>query len=413
VSSAPSAVAALAARYTAVRRFSERLCESLEPEDYVVQSMPDASPVKWHLAHTSWFFETFVLEAWVADYVPSNPLFRILFNSYYETVGPQLKRADRGLLTRPTVREVYGYRRRVDDGVLSALHAADERCQGLIERVELGLMHEQQHQELLLTDLQHAFSLNPLHPLYRPRPAGARLRAVPEQRFVSFEGRTAQLGDAGDGFAFDNERPRHRVLIEPFELATRLVTAGEYLDFMRDGGYRRPELWLSDGFAFVQSAGITRPLYWSVSEHELYRFSLHGELAIDHADPVCHVSFYEADAFARWAGARLPSEAEWELVYGAEPVQGHFVEDGELVPKHSEFGFGSTWVWTASPYTAYPGFRAAAGALGEYNGKFMCNQIVLRGGSCFSARSHLRASYRNFFPPAARWQGSGIRLARS
>jgi ergothioneine biosynthesis protein EgtB len=411
MNSVPAADMALGARYAAVRRFTEQLCEPLEPEDYVVQSMPDASPAKWHLAHTSWFFETFVLGASVSDYTPVNPQFRVLFNSYYETVGPQFTRAERGMLTRPTVAEVYEYRRRVDDAVLALLAADDERARDMAERIELGLMHEQQHQELLLTDLQHAFSKNPLGPMYRPRLT--LTAAETEQRFVAFAGGIDHIGHEGTGFAFDNERPRHRVIVEPFALATRLVTAGEYIEFMEDGGYSRPELWLSDGFAFVHANAVSAPLYWSQQDGEYRRYSLHGEVAVEPDSPVCHVSFYEADAFARWAGARLPSEAEWEVAYGSQAVHGQFVEDGGLLPRHSASGFGSTWVWTASPYSAYPGFRAETGALGEYNGKFMCNQIVLRGGSCFSARTHLRATYRNFFPPGARWQVSGIRLARS
>jgi ergothioneine biosynthesis protein EgtB len=416
MSSAPAAELALAARFGAVRQFTEQLCAPLEAEDYVVQSMPDASPAKWHLAHTSWFFETFVLEASVPDYQPVHPQFRVLFNSYYETVGPQFTRAERGMLTRPTVAEVYEYRHRIDEAVLTLLQADDERARQMSERIELGLMHEQQHQELLLTDLQHAFSKNPLSPVYRPRLTLAAAQA--EQRFVAFAGGIEHIGHDGAGFAFDNERPRHRVIVEPFEIGSRLVTAGEYIEFIQDGGYSRPELWLSDGFAFVHSAGISAPLYWSERDGEYRRYSLHGEVAVERDAPLCHVSFYEADAFARWAGARLPSEAEWELAYGGEQrvavaEHAHFVEDGGLLPRHTASGFGSTWVWTSSPYTAYPGFRAAAGALGEYNGKFMCNQIVLRGGSCFSARTHLRATYRNFFPPAARWQVSGVRLARS
>jgi ergothioneine biosynthesis protein EgtB len=400
----------LAARYGSVRKWTEQLCEPLEPEDYVVQSMPDASPVKWHLAHTSWFFETFVLEPYVAGYQSPSPLYRVLFNSYYETVGPQFTRAERGMLTRPSVRDVFAYRKQVDDAVLALLAAGHDALPTIAERVELGLQHEQQHQELLLTDLQHAFSRNPLQPRYRPQLEAAELSA-PALRWDSHEGGIGQIGQPqGAGFAFDNERPRHRVLVEPYQLASRLVTQGEYRDFMRDGGYARPELWLSEGFAYVRSAGIRAPLYWD--EQAERRYSLHGSLALDPDAPVCHVSFYEAEAFARWAGARLPSEAEWELAYANQPLQGQFVEDGALVPRHTASGLGSTWVWTQSAYLGYPGFRAAEGALGEYNGKFMCNQWVLRGGSCFSPRSHLRASYRNFFPAAARWQVSGIRLAR-
>jgi len=407
-----SAVGELERRYRSVRAASERLCVPLAPEDYVVQSMPDASPTKWHLAHTSWFFETFVLEAYLPDYRPFHPQYRVLFNSYYEAVGPKHLRAERGLLTRPTVAEVMVYRSAIDEAVLALLR--DGASAALAARIELGLQHEQQHQELILTDLQHAFAQNPLAPVYTAyRARGATLgEAPPPLHFVSRDGGIEQIGATNEGFTFDNERPRHRVLVEPYQLASRLVLAGEYREFMRDGGYRRPELWLSDGWAAVQSFGWSAPLYWRERDGEYYRYSLHGELAVSAHEPVCHVSFYEADAFARWAQARLPSEAEWELAYAATPVTGHFAEAEAWIPRHTPSGFGSAWVWTATPYVAYPGFRPEAGALGEYNGKFMCNQLVLRGGSCFSPESHLRATYRNFFPAAARWQVTGIRLAR-
>jgi ergothioneine biosynthesis protein EgtB len=404
--------APLEARYRSVRALSERLCAPLQPEDYVVQSMPDASPTKWHLAHTSWFFETFVLEASVRDYRAFHPQFRVLFNSYYEAIGPRHARAERGLLTRPTVSEVMAYRRSVDDAMLALLHEEEAAWQAVADRIELGLQHEQQHQELLLTDLQHAFSMNPLKPVYSER--GIQLAAAPEpQRYRAFDGGVEQIGFAGAGFAFDNERPRHRVFLEPFELATRLVTAGEYAEFIEEGGYRRPELWLSDGWAAVQREAWQAPLYWEARTAGAYsRYSLHGDVQVATHEPVCHVSFYEADAYARWAQQRLPSEAEWELAYADQAVNGQFVEEGGFVPRCTASGFGSAWVWTSTPYVAYPGFRAEAGAIGEYNGKFMCNQMVLRGGSCFSPQPHLRATYRNFFPPSARWQVTGIRLAR-
>jgi ergothioneine biosynthesis protein EgtB len=404
--------APLEARYRSVRALSERLCAPLSPEDFVVQSMPDASPTKWHLAHTSWFFETFVLEASVRDYRAFHPQFRVLFNSYYEAIGPRHARAERGLLTRPTVSEVMAYRRSVDDAMLALLHQDDAAWQAVADRIELGLQHEQQHQELLLTDLQHAFSMNPLKPVYSER--GTPLAPAPEpQRYAAFAGGVQQIGFAGAGFAFDNERPRHRVFVEQFELATRLVTAGEYSEFIEDGGYRRPELWLSDGWAAVQSEGWQAPLYWEAQAGGARsRYSLHGDVQVATHEPVCHVSFYEADAYARWANQRLPSEAEWELAYADQAVNGQFVEEGTFVPRCTASGFGSAWVWTSTPYVAYPGFRPEAGAIGEYNGKFMCNQMVLRGGSCFSPQQHLRATYRNFFPPPARWQVTGIRLAR-
>ena len=397
--------------YRAVRGFTQSLCEPLEVEDFVVQSMPDASPVKWHLAHTSWFFETFVLEPFVAGYRPLHPQYRVLFNSYYQAVGPQFTRAQRGMLTRPTVAEVLAYRKDIDDAVSLLLSRQHDSMSIIEARVELGLQHECQHQELMLTDLQHALSMNPLQPVYRPQLEAARV-SVPGLVFQAQQGGLVETGHAGGGFAFDNETPRHRCYVESYALANRLVTQGEYRAFVEDGGYRRPELWLSEGFAFLARERVELPLYWYTQGGEYQRFSLHGALPLDPDAPVCHVSYYEADAYARWAGARLPTEAEWELAYAELPVTGQFVEDGALVPRHSPSGFGSTWVWTRSPYVAYPGFRPSADALGEYNGKFMCDQWVLRGGSCFSPRASLRATYRNFFPASARWQVTGIRLAR-
>ena len=398
-------------RFHDVRRFTESLCKPLESEDYGVQSMPDASPVKWHLAHTTWFFETFILEPFSAGYAPLNPQYRVLFNSYYEGVGEKHPRPERGLLTRPTVDEVYAYRRHVDAAVIALLQARTDAFAEIVDRVELGLHHERQHQELLLTDLQHAFSKNPLHPVYRSTPA-TTASSAPPLRFHDRKGGLFNIGFAGTGFAFDNEKPQHRIYVEPYRLANRLVTQGEYLAFMRDGGYSRPELWLSDGYAFICRNEIRAPLYWNERDGGYDRYSLYGDIALDLDAPVCHVSYYEADAYARWAGARLPTEAEWELAYTSAPLTGQFVEEEMLVPHHDDSGFGSAWVWTASPYIAYPGFRAANGALGEYNGKFMADQWVLRGGSCFTPRDSMRATYRNFFPATARWQVSGIRLAR-
>jgi ergothioneine biosynthesis protein EgtB len=404
----------LLARYRSVRAFTEQLCAPLAPEDYVVQSMPDASPAKWHLAHTSWFFETFVLQPRVAGYTPFHPQFAVLFNSYYEAVGPRHPRPERGMLSRPSASEVYAYRKAVDTALLQWLASAELTTE-LRYILELGLSHEQQHQELLLTDLQHMLSKNPLAPVYTPSPVQRGSSSQPTAAgFERFPGGLAQIGDGNTAFAFDNERPRHRVVTEPYELSRRLVTAGEYLEFMRDGGYARAELWLSDGWRFVQDERIDCPLYWEAQGGSYQRFSLHGMLPVDPAEPLCHVSFYEADAFARWAGARLPTEAEWELAYAARPMVGQFAEPTQttLLPVHTGSPFGSAWVWTASPYVAYPGFRPAPGALGEYNGKFMCNQLVLRGGSCFTPAGHVRPTYRNFFPPTARWQVTGIRLAR-
>jgi ergothioneine biosynthesis protein EgtB len=406
-----SAGARLADRLRAVRRATEALCAPLTIEDHVVQSMPDASPAKWHLAHTTWFFETFVLEPHRPGFRPYHPAYRSLFNSYYVAVGPRAARPERGLVTRPTVAEVRAYRAAVDAQLDALLRAPGPgESPEVLAVAELGLHHEQQHQELILTDLLHAFSRNPLEPAYRaapPPPAAAAPLA-----FVRHEGGRRRLGHAGGGFAFDNEGPAHDVLLPDFELSSRLVTAGEYAAFVEDGGYTRPELWLSDGFAAVEAGGWTAPLYWAREGRGWTRFTLHGRLPLDPAAPVANVSFYEADAYARWAGARLPTEVEWEVAAGGAAVDGQFVEDGPLAPVRADALFGAVWVWTASPYVGYPGFRAARGALGEYNGKFMANQLVLRGGSCLSPRSHLRLTYRNFFPPAARWQMTGLRLAR-
>jgi ergothioneine biosynthesis protein EgtB len=408
-----SDAALLEARFRSVRAQTEALCKPLQPEDYVVQSMPDASPAKWHLAHTSWFFETFVLEAAVPGYEPFHPQYRVLFNSYYEAVGPRHTRAERGLLTRPGVAEVMAYRAHVDDAVGRLLRDPCGAWRRLSDRIELGLQHEQQHQELLLTDLQHAFSKNPLWPVYAPRADAAPERSVEPLRFDAFEGGVESIGFEGPGFAFDNERPRHREWVEPFQLAERLISSAEYIEFIRDGGYQRPELWLSDGWATVKSEAWQAPLYWEERDGQWCRYSLHGETPIRGDDPVCHISFYEADAYAHWAKARLPTEAEWEVAYaGGSIAGGQFLEEGALLPRQTRSGFGSAWVWTATPYVAYPGFKPEAGAIGEYNGKFMCNQMVLRGGSCFTPQKHIRASYRNFFPPSARWQVTGIRLAR-
>jgi len=403
----------LAGRLAAVRAFTERLCQPLAVEDYVVQSMPDASPVKWHLAHTSWFFETFVLGPHLPGYQPYRADWSLLFNSYYLAAGPRHPRPERGLLTRPTVREVWAYRTAVSERMQAFLRSPEGGRPEARALVELGLHHEQQHQELLLTDLLHAFSRNPLKPVYDERAPPAS--APSPLRWLERPGGLVRIGHPGTGFAFDNEGPDHLVHLEPFALASRPVSAGEYLEFMGDGGYRRPELWLSDGLAAAEAGGWRGPPYWEEGDGTWRRFTLHGEREVDPAAPVTHLSWYEADAYARWAGARLPTEAEWESVAHQAPVEGQFVEDGVLAavsPAGAAPLFGGAWAWTASPYVPYPGFRPAAGAIGEYNGKFMVNQLVLRGGSCLSPRTHLRASYRNFFPPQARWQMTGVRLAR-
>ena len=419
VPGAAAPIGDLAARYCAVRATTERLRAPLSAEDCQAQSMDDASPTKWHLAHTSWFFETFVLERQARGYRPFHPEFRVLFNSYYQQVGPQHPRPQRGLLTRPSLDQVLSYRAHVDRHLLDLLSAARDGA-AFASVVELGLHHEQQHQELILTDAKHLLALNPLRPAYRV--ALHRIADAPGSpsplRWQSFGGGTAEIGHDGRGFAFDNERPRHPVMLAPFALATRLVTNGEFLAFIEDGGYERPELWLSDGWNAVQSRGWRTPLYWQRREGAWWEFTLSGvcPLAVD--EPVCHVSLYEADAYATWAGARLPTEAEWEVAAAAVPVAGNLLESDVLHPVPAGAGdelqqlFGDVWEWTRSAYAAYPGYRPPAGALGEYNGKFMCNQLVLRGGSCATPASHIRATYRNFFPPDARWQFSGVRLAR-
>jgi len=413
--------APLAAQYREVRRATEQLCEPLSPEDSQVQSMDDASPAKWHLAHTSWFFETFVLARAVRDYVAFHPTFHELFNSYYQTVGRQHPRPQRGLVTRPTLDAVLAYRRHVDDGVLALLEHPAAVAAPLVAVVELGLHHEQQHQELILTDIKHLFSRNPLRPAYRECTETPRVEAAPLRWHGYTEG-VQWVGHTGPGFAFDNEGPRHRVFVDAFELAGRLVTNGEFLEFVADDGYARPELWLSDGWNTVQARGWHAPLYWEQRDGGWRTLTLAGVRALRADEPVCHVSYYEADAFARWAGARLPTEAEWEIAaaHRTNDLPGaNFVERGLLHPAPAPARadpaqlFGDVWEWTQSPYTPYAGYQPPAGALGEYNGKFMCNQLVLRGGSCATPASHIRATYRNFFPPEARWQFSGLRLARA
>jgi ergothioneine biosynthesis protein EgtB len=412
---APSEDLPLVERFLAVRHETLSLCEPLQSEDFVVQSMPDASPAKWHLAHTAWFFEEFVLAAFQPDYKPHDARFGFLFNSYYQAVGPMHSRAHRGLITRPGVAEVMQYRAQVDARVVEALERSTV-SQQLQRVVTLGLNHEQQHQELLLTDIKHLLSCNPLHPAYARHAPVRPYDSIPID-FVPFEGGLVAIGHEGRGFSFDNETPRHHVYLRPFRLANRLITNGEYRAFIEANGYGEPAHWLSDGWATVRREGWTGPLYWSADAQS--EFTLGGERALSPHDPVCHLSYYEADAFARWAGARLPTEAEWEIASASAPVAGNFLERRHWHPLPAggaDSGlsqmFGDAWEWTQSPYSPYPGFEAVEGALGEYNGKFMVNQMVLRGGSCASPQSHLRRTYRNFFYPTARWQFSGLRLAQ-
>jgi ergothioneine biosynthesis protein EgtB len=390
-----------AGRYAAVRAQTEELAAPLSAEDCALQSMPEASPVKWHLGHTSWFFETFVLGG-----EPWKPEFRVLFNSYYLGIGERHPRPERGLLSRPSLEEVRAYRASVDERMQALFRSAAWRERAAL--IELGLNHEQQHQELILTDVKHLFSRNPLAPSYA-KSSFSTGNSTP-MGWRQFPAGVREIGHDGAGFAFDNEAPRHRVFADEFAIADRLVTNGEYRAFIDDGGYRRPELWLSEGWDLCRAQGWSAPLYW----REGAEFTLHGLRAIEPAQPVVHVSYFEADAYARWAQARLPTEAEWEIAAQGRPVEGNLLESGRLHPAGGPSpAFGDAWQWTSSAYAPYPGFRAASGAVGEYNGKFMVNQYVLRGGSCATPASHVRASYRNFFPAAARWQFSGVRLARN
>ncbi|MGI8481976.1 MAG: ergothioneine biosynthesis protein EgtB [Chthoniobacterales bacterium] len=426
-------------KYRRVRDFSTRLCVGLQPEDFVVQSMPDVSPTKWHLAHTSWFFETFVVKVWMSSYRPEIPQYAYLFNSYYNAAGDMHRRDLRGLISRPTVAETYRYRTSIDDCVVNLIEGADEDLLAKLEPVlTLGLHHEQQHQELLLTDIKHVFAQNPLYPVFEASDLSRSAKTAP-QHFTEFEEAMVSIGYHGSGFSYDNEGPHHRAFVPAFSLSSRPVTNGEYLAFMEAGGYSRPEFWLSLGWTTVNEQRWEAPLYWIKREGAWWNFTLSGFRRVDESEPVTHISYFEADAYANWDGARLPTEFEWERAAANCAVDGNFVEterfhpvsfptaegdpsgesqngSADVSPSPDVSGlqqmFGDVWEWTRSAYLPYPGYRAAPGALGEYNGKFMCNQMVLRGGSCATSRAHIRRTYRNFFPPDKRWQFAGLRLAR-
>jgi ergothioneine biosynthesis protein EgtB len=408
-------------RFKRTRAATEKLCAPLQTEDYVIQSMPDVSPPKWHLAHVTWFYEAFILKPFMPRYKALDPAYDYLFNSYYETHGMPFPRARRGVISRPTVADVYRFRHWVDQAMTELLdNPPQQHAAEIARRIELGLHHEQQHQELLLMDIKHILAQNPLHPVYRhDLKAGSRSTAAP-LRWQAYPGGVRHLGHNGDGFAFDCETPRHRVFVDDFQLSSRLVTNGEYIDFIEDRGYSRSELWLSDGFGQVRQAGWQAPLYWQKVEGVWHHMTLSGFQPVDRHAPVCHVSFYEADAYASWAGARLPTEAEWEIATVGLGHSGNFVEQDHLAPvacnnpenEGLQQMFGDVWEWTGSAYRPYPGFKPLDGSLGEYNGKFMSGQMVLRGGCCATPSDHIRATYRNFFQPAMRWQFSGLRLAK-
>jgi ergothioneine biosynthesis protein EgtB len=443
---APASIAEWIQEYRRIRRQTEILCRPLQEEDFNLQAMPEVSPPKWHLAHTTWFFEILWLQEFSPNYLEFNPAFTPLFNSYYQSLGQPFPRERRGLLSRPTLDEVVEYRHEIDKRVekcMRDLPAAKRKA--ALQRLQLGLHHEQQHQELLLTDIKYNFSVNPLLPAYLADESLALSEAphAPAKiNWCEFPGGIVSIGvdaagDADDirfeGFCFDNETPRHREFLQPYAMADRPVNNGDFLKFIQDGGYHRSELWLSEGWARVQQQQWQAPLYWFAPgqrstqlagprgrDHRWQVFTLYGLRPLNPNEPVCHISYYEADAFARWAGARLPTEAEWENAAAQHRFEGHFIDDGILHPRAPCPAleppcqlFGDVWEWTASAYAPYPGYRACAGAVGEYNGKFMCSQMVLRGGSCASERSHLRVSYRNFFYPWDRWQFSGLRIARA
>jgi ergothioneine biosynthesis protein EgtB len=427
-SSGQSRLERLRDRFHQIRDFTNSLCADLEPEDCVVQSMPDVSPTKWHLAHTTWFFETFILKKFVPGYRAEIPEYAYLFNSYYNAAGDMHRRDLRGLISRPTVSEAQRYRESIDSHMDNLLSNADEKSLDEIEPLlVLGVNHEQQHQELLITDIKHVFAQNPLYPVFRQRKSDLAAKKIMPIRFIDFEETVAAIGHNGNEFAYDNEGPRHRALVPAFSLATQPVTNGEFIAFIEDNGYNRPEFWLSLGWMTVNEQRWNAPLYWTKRDGAWRNFTLSGLRPVDESEPVTHLSYFEADAYANWAGARLPTEFEWERAALSCPIEGNFVETELFHPvaavsavladkpgkdQRLQQMFGDVWEWTRSAYSPYPGYRAAPGALGEYNGKFMCNQYVLRGGSCATSRIHIRRTYRNFFQPEKRWQFTGIRLAR-
>lgn len=405
--------------FKSIRAISEKIVEPLQTEDFVIQAIDDVSPPKWHLAHTTWFFEKFILKPYLASYKELNSEFDYLFNSYYETIGPFHPRNSRGLLTRPSIEEVFLYRKHVNEHIERLIDREEfPEKEKVIELMQIGMQHEQQHQELLITDIKYNFSCNPILPVYQNREYITETE-IRDTEFVRLNGGLVEIGKDGEtGFSFDNERPRHKVWLEPFSLAETPVTNGEFLLFMKDGGYEKPEYWLSDGWAAVKKEKWNSPLYWFEENGEWKYFTLSGARKISLSEPVCHVSYYEADAYARWAGKRLPTEAEWEHAMENSSLSGHFAEEGHFHPAAGEKqletfqkAFGDVWEWTMSPYVPYPKSKPLEGALGEYNAKFMCNQMVLRGGSCATSSTHIRPSYRNFFQPDKRWQFSGFRLA--
>jgi len=407
---------ALQAHYQRVRSVSEDLCKPLTAEDCCMQTMSDVSPPKWHLAHVSWFFETFLLKPYLPAYREFHPHFAVLFNSYYEGAGAMHPRPQRGFLSRPPLEEVYRYRRHVDDHMKALIgEGGESQWSDILFRTTLGIHHEQQHQELLLTDIKHIFASQPLRPVYKEVMSEVS-SSVPAMTWHEFPGGLHEIGYGGEGFCYDNETPRHRFYLESFRLASRPVSNGEYLEFMMAGGYGRPEYWLSEAWRTVNERGWQAPLYWERDGDAWQIMTLSGMREMNEHEPVCHVSFYEADAYARWAGKRLPSEQEWEVAVCDSTIAGNLQESGRYHPAPAQNEgmtqlYGDVWEWTRSPYVAYPGYQPLAGTLGEYNGKFMCSQLVLRGGSCATPADHIRPAYRNFFYPADRWQFSGIRLA--